>query len=670
MVMLAFVLMMLMASQVYAQLWSGQLDSGRGTDWTTAGASITNRTTNCVTANCNTLWGGTVTATSIQNALNSASSGDVVRIPSGTYNVGGLSLTKSNVTLRGQGPNATKLVMTGTTACTYAALVCIWNGVGKANGPLSGPNMTTATWSAGYAKGTTVVTLSTVTGLSAGMQLLLDQLDDTATDNTEIWNCPDSTLSCMTEDVTDLGRSGRDSQAHWVTVVSISGSDVTITPALHMTYKSGRTPGAAWFSDTPIQNFGLENMTIDFHSSGSDNGNMGVLFDSAQNSWARNVRLLNDGGALAPRNMFGSIYSTHITIRDSYVYGDNSGGASQHYGFETLQSSDCLVENNIFEAVTGPLQSGQAEQGCVWAYNYALNDVYTSNTSWMQASNYNHAVGNNYNLHEGNDGIGFTCDAIHGPSFANTMFRNRFRGYDPEGGSVGGKTTQLVAVHLYRICRYFNVIGNVLGEPSIHTDYEGYPSTASDNTNPVADVAIYQLGWAGNQDGGGTSYNDLRVRETLYRWGNWDVDTNTARWCGNSGNTGWSTTCGSASEVPTGDSFYPQTVPASETLPNSFYLSARPSSWWKVGSTTPAWPPIGPDVTGGDMTAQNVGGHVYKIPARLCYESLTDDTNYTGSTVRQFDADSCYSSASAGSSTGGSMDVQDHSRDLILVRGR
>src|SRR6266571_2475923 len=64
-----------------------------------------------------------------------------------------------------------------------------------------------------------------------------------------------------------------------------------------------------------------------------------------------------------------------------------------------------------------------------------------------------------------------------------------------------------------------------------------------------------------------------------------------------------------------GISPYGNSVPANQTLPASFYLSAKPS-WW---GTMP-WPAIGPDVTGGNIA--NVGGHAYKNPAQVCYESV------------------------------------------------
>ena len=69
------------------------------------------------------------------------------------------------------------------------------------------------------------------------------------------------------------------------------------------------------------------------------------------------------------------------------------------------------------------------------------------------------------------------------------------------------------------------------------------------------------------------------------------------------------------------------------TLPASLYLAARPS-WFGAA----AWPPIGPDVTGGNVS--DVGGLVHKIPAQLCYEN-TSKTNG----ILNFNANNCYSGA-------------------------
>src|SRR5262249_24123755 len=100
----------------------------------------------------------------------------------------------------------------------------------------------------------------------------------------------------------------------------------------------------------------------------------------------------------------------------------------------------------------------------------------------------------------------------------------------------------------------------------------------------------------------------------LMRWGNYDVKNGT-RWV--------------ASEVPSGLSQFANPVPSSQTLPVSFYLSAKPS-WW---GTMP-WPAIGSDVTGG----MDATGHVYANPAQACYNKTSKDS----AGILIFNADNCY----------------------------
>ena len=227
----------------------------------------------------------------------------------------------------------------------------------------------------------------------------------------------------------------------------------------------------------------------------------------------------------------------------------------------------------------------------------------------MQLSHYSHAAGINFILYEGNDGTGLALDAVHGTQHFITAFRNRFTGWET------GKTTQTYAAANAAFSRYTNILGNILGTTGYHTDY-----LAGSN------AAIYHLDYSG----GGGAPSDSFVTTSMYRWGNWDTVTNAVRWC-----TDATAPC-TASEVPTGISPYAQSVPANHTLPNSFIHASKPS-WF--GNVT--WPPIGPDVTGGNVA--NTGGYVYKIPARVCYEAGAKDGS---GKLTAFNGTTCYASSS------------------------
>jgi len=240
---------------------------------------------------------------------------------------------------------------------------------------------------------------------------------------------------------------------------------------------------------------------------------------------------------------------------------------------------------------------------------------------------YHHESGSNYDLWEGNIVPGWTADNIHGPGFFSTAFRNRIDGKDPLNTNT--KTEQTVPVNLYSFNRYFNVIGNVLGTTGYHTAYEVFTTTTGAQSGGAnCDKTIYRLGWGGHCNNADNT-GDPTLRTTTMRWGNYDTVNNAARFV--------------SAEVPTGVT-YGNTVPSTQVLPASFYLSGRPS-FFVTAYGTVAWPPIGPDVTGGNIA--NVAGHANKLPAQLCYENTVNDPAFAAGTVRSFNAATCFPSGGA-----------------------
>jgi hypothetical protein len=120
------------------------------------------------------------------------------------------------------------------------------------------------------------------------------------------------------------------------------------------------------------------------------------------------------------------------------------------------------------------------------------------------------------------------------------------------------------------------------------------------------------LGYSGSSEYQPLGY-DLLALSSLYRWGNFDYATNQTHW--------------DSREVPAD-----VPLPDTQTLPLSLFLASKPS-WW--GSTP--WPPIGPDVIGGD----DPSGHAYKVPAQTCYENSARDS----AGILIFNAIHCYPSS-------------------------
>jgi len=586
-----FIVLCLSAGSSYAQPWAGIIDSSRAIDWTSAGipGGIPNRTAICATLNPG------ATSSQINSAIASCAANQVVKLNAGTYNLtAGITFQgHNNVTLRGAGPDQTFLVFSGSDSCDgLGADICVINSTGYAPGGTI-PSGNTANWTAGYSKGTTQITLSNVSGLSAGNIIVLDQLDDSS-DTGNVFVCQ-AANTCATEGPGGQGRPNR-AQEQWVRVTNVSGSQVTVTPGLYMpNWRSSQSPGAFW-TGPQAESDGIEDLSMD-HT--NETGKSGICFLNAHNSWLRNVKSLN-----ANRNHVWLYLASHIQVQDSYFYGTQNA-ASQSYGVESYGASDNLVQNNIFQHITGPLVTDNTS-GSVMAYNYAIDDYYSIVADWMQPSQSIHAGGVSYLLYEGNTGAGFEADAIHGTSDLVTMFRNYWLGWET------GKNQQTIPVYLYAFHRYFNVVGNVLGHSGTQTNYE---NAAPSGTG--TDVSIYALGYSGNQATASNVPNDTLVKTTLMRWGNYDIVNNGVRWV--------------SSEVPSGLSLYPNPLPTSQNLPPSFYLSTKPA-WW---GTMP-WPAIGPDVTGGT----GPGGHTYTNPAQVCYNNTAKD----GNGILIFNANTCYQS--------------------------
>jgi hypothetical protein len=588
---LAFCLMLLSFASfaTYAQAQQTIISANRSVDWRNAGIAggIPNRTTICSTLNPG------ASSSQINSAIAACPSGQVVKLNPGTYNLSaGIGFNnKSNVTVRGSGANQTFLIFSGNNACHgTSADVCFDSGDTSYKG---GPS-NTANWTAGFAKGTTVLTLSSTSNLAVGKPITLDQLDDSS-DSGDVYVCASS--GCASDGDGGGPRPGR-GQQQLVTVTAISGNQVTISPGLYMpNWRSGQSP-QAWWATSPIANSGIEDLSADHTSSGAT---AGFEFFNCVGCWVKGVRSIK-----ANRSHVYILQSNRCVVRDSYFY-ENLNHASSSYGVEATPSSDTLIENNIFQAVTAPRVMTGSCSGCVISYNFSINDRFTGSNTWLSQSDFLHAVGDDMMLFEGNVGAGIYSDNFHGTHHFITAFRNRYDGYEKNGGFVTNGNTHPLPLNAFS--RFYNIVGNVLGSVDLpHNNYQETPTSGGGSQS------IYVIG------GGDGIPDDSNVERTLLRWGNYDTVTKTVRFV----NT----------EIPSAIANFANTLP-SQTLPASMYLASRPS-FFPAGK---AWPPIGPDVTGGNIP--NVGGFANTIPAQDCYLAMGGPADGTGN-VLAFDPASCY----------------------------
>jgi hypothetical protein len=618
-----------------AQAQQNIVAGSRAIDWSTAGVTggIPNRTTICATLNPG------ATAAQINSAISSCPAGQVVKLNAGTYNIGGVDFGggKSNVTLRGAGADQTFLVFNNDVGCHgFLADVCMessdlnWRG-----GPSNLVN-----WTAGYAKGTTTVTLASVPNLKVGSPLILDQLDDSSDSGGIMVTDSNGTMSSTSPGISGpyslegngggAQRPGRQ-QLQVVTVTGCGGVTtpgaacsgtnvaVTISPGLHMpNWRASQSPNA-WWATSPSQGLGLENMSLDH----SGTGVAGIEVFNCLNCWVSGVRSVNTGRAHVQ-----VLLSARVTVRDSYFFLTQNS-VSQSYGFECFTGSDLLVENNIFQAIASPEMINGACSGLVVAYNFSINNYYSASSRYNLPATMNHTAGTDNILYEGNSGNQLNGDVFHGTHHFITAFRNRWSGTQPAcwvsgspyaSATFGSCNNNLVPISLSSFSRFYNLVGNVLGTSGTNTTYENYTG------GPNSGVSIFDLGF-GNTENSVVVPPDPNVRTTLMRWGNYDTVRASVQF--------------NAAEVPSNltgaQAAYSNPVPASQTLPPSFYLPGRPA-WWPAGKP---WPAIGPDITGGNVA--NVGGHAYTIPAQDCFASIGGPADGTGP-VQTFNPANCYAS--------------------------
>jgi hypothetical protein len=556
--------------------------AGRTIDWSHPGVSggIPNRTNVCTTVPAG------ASAATINTAIAACSNG-VVLLSAGTYALSsGITFRgANNVTLRGAGPDQTVVRFTGADGCGgLSANICIHGPSDVWSGNV--PTTNIRSWTAGYEKGSTRITLDSASGLSVGQVVILDQADD-ASDTGGVFVC--GSRSCSQEGV-PAGRPGR-AQQQYVQVTAISGNQVTISPGVYMpNWRASQTPQMWWWGDGATMN-GVEAMTLDHSASPATTG-IGV--SNAYNCWIKNVKSLN-----ANRNHVWLNQAARIEVRDNYFYGTKNA-ASLSYGVELYATGDDLVMNNIFEHVTAPIMTGNSA-GVVVAYNF-MTDMYYTVSNWMMAGvQGSHDAGTGMNLFESNVGNAFLMDNYHGTGNLITVFRNRLT------GTEGTKTSNTIPVNLFGYNRFVNIVGNVLGTAGYHQTYEFSQAASAGST----DRSIYVLGYSGvgSSSSAGLPY-DSKVLSTLLRWGNFDVTAGGTQW--------------KASEVPSG-----VTLPPSNAIPPSLFLASRPG-WWGAMP----WPAIGPDVTGGP----DGGGYAYAIPAQACFRASGRKSDGT----LTFDPKACY----------------------------
>lgn len=511
----------------------------RRIDWSQVGAPIVDRAV-AITVIADTN-GVTDATAAIQSAINSATYGQAVFIPSGRYKINSLSLTwKSGITLRGAGPTNTVLVSTATGGSIIQIGNYGWGGV--------------VSLTNGMHKGSTNLVVSDGSVFIPGESIVVDQLNDgvlvrnNATDNAYGGAC----TWCSRE-------NGARALSQMCAITAVNGNTLTVYPPLHWTYSPSLTPQAAKLT-AMTWNVGVENIGL----AGTNGIANHIRMDGAGRCWVKNVESYFTSGNMVTMN-----YALRCTVRDSFFHDQSSweGGVdgSVQCG---LSATECLIENNVFQRIHAAMIVNWGASGNVYAFNFATNNMRNSGGGYnvLQADIIGHGSHHKFNLFEGNSVGEIWMDNGFGSGSHNTFFRNQALGWTTRPSVGNPPLTGQVNVFQIEGFNWSNsVVGNVLGAQYYLTNTPaGVYETQSPTNAPWGTPYIYRLGYRGSGDGGTLTPLDTQVAATLIREGNWDVISSAVRW-----------------------------TAGAQTLGNSYVYTAAPS-WWGTNS----WPAIGPDVAG------------------------------------------------------------------------
>lgn len=425
------------------------------------------------------------TLAQIQGDLDSCPANQVVKLNAGVYNLGGnLYIGKSSITLRGAGMGDPRTGVNGTILTNTSIWLC-------------DPDRTYAPYdtfslkgniTAGYTRGSTVITVSTVSGLSAGMVIGIDQLNAG-----QVFGGDEDSCGSCSRPTTAGPADGSRLMQQYVNIESISGSDITIWPAIYQTnYASGNDP-EYWSWDQQITNSGIEELTIH-----RGNTSWNYLMSCGQNNWMLRCQSIN-ASTFGLRTWGGRGYE----VRECVFYYITNGTFGV-YAIEPRWTSDLLVIDNVFERFPNGVKM-ESCSGAVIAYNYATNYIYNSPSTHLSQQIFTHGGFDNFVLTEGNHWANVQHDGTHSSGADYVDLRNRLTGWETT------KTGGTVPYWIFNHQRNVYCVGNILGTDSYHNKFLVF-------NNGTDSEYVQQLGQ--NYLSGGSE--DVYTNTFVYH-GNYDV---------------------------------------------------------------------------------------------------------------------------------------------------
>jgi len=305
-------------------------------------------------------------------------SGGAILIPAGRYMLTRiLYIKKSNIVLRGASEGLTTLLfpkhlreITGKSGLGSASNWTYSGGLIWVDGTPGGTDI--ATIVANADRGSRVIRVSTVKGLSVGQEIRISMKDS------------DGSLK---RHVYADGGTGTAPVRMSFRISAISGNQITLDRDLRLNVRTEWSPVVRRLSNY-IREVGLEDFTIEFPNRPypghfKEDGYNGIFITGARDCWVRRVKIHNSEGGIY-MDKCGFITADQITLSAEegtrwYPWKKGKPGFwyTGHHGIQCRQAEDCLISNFRFLAGSHYLHylSVEGGVGCVFTKGTAAHSM-------------------------------------------------------------------------------------------------------------------------------------------------------------------------------------------------------------------------------------------------------------------------------------------------------
>lgn len=372
------------------------LDPNNSVDWTLAGLE-NEIPTPTIIVNVITDGGVVGDASSndglaIQTLIDNAAPGTELYFPPASYLINNTLRLKSGVSLRGECPSTSKLLFAfSQTANPNAECIEVLTFQYGSHVAVTGS----------YSKTKTAIKVSEISGFAIGSYAEI-QLD----------NDPD----LMYTNPTWNQSWAQDAVGQIVKVTNIVNDSLYFYPPLNIQIDQALSPSVR--PTGLIENVKISDLYIERLDAGDGHT---IEVKNASNCLIENIE-----SRMTFRSHINVAQSLNIEVRNSYLHMSHDyGGGGHAYGVDlNRHTTNCLVENNIFETLRHSMMVHIGANGNVFGYNYSRNPTWEFSSVAPDISIHGHYP--SMNLFEGNIVQRIAIADYWGPSGpGNTYFRNR-----------------------------------------------------------------------------------------------------------------------------------------------------------------------------------------------------------------------------------------------------